>query len=81
MTRQFPLTHWQVPLVMLLTFCYSGVLLLSKSFLDPFGNAGSYAQNIDTEILITEMNRDLPRWSRTGTVVPCLRDGAGDAYQ
>jgi len=61
-----------VPLVMLLVFFYSGLLQLSKSFLDPFGNAGSYAQNIDTEVLITEMNRDLPRWSRTGSEVPGL---------
>ena len=46
-----------VPLVLLLVFFYSGVLELSKSFLDPFGNAGSLAQNIDTEVLVTEMNR------------------------
>jgi len=61
-----------VPLVMLLTFFYYGVLELSKSFLDPFGNAGSFAQNIDTQVLITEMNRDLPRWAATASEVPCL---------
>ena len=101
---------------MLLVFFYSGVLELSKSFLDPFGNAGSLAQNIDTEVrhvydthtyegplapppqkpqqrpparsstttyrylyirypapsqvLITEMNMGLPRWSETSAEVP-----------
>lgn len=63
-----------VPLVVLLVFFYSGVLQLSKSFLDPFGNAGSLAQNIDTEVLVTEMNRDLPRWSATGAKVPCWKE-------
>jgi hypothetical protein len=66
-----------VPLVLLLVFFYSGVLELSKSFLDPFGNAGSLAQNIDTEVLVTEMNRDLPRWAATNAEVPCLTNQRG----
>ena len=67
--RTLPLA---VPAAGLLTLFFKGLLELSKSFLDPFGNAGSLAQNIDTEVLVTEMNRDLPRWSATGARVPCL---------
>ena len=50
-----------------------------RSFLDPFGNAGALAQNIDTEVLVTEMNRDLPRWAATNADVPCLSSRLGGA--
>jgi len=45
-----------VPLVGLLTLFFKGLLELSKSFLDPFGNEGFRSQNIRVDVLLSELN-------------------------
>jgi hypothetical protein len=45
-----------VPLVGLLTLFFKGLLDLSKSFLDPFGNEGFKSQNIRVDVLVSELN-------------------------
>ncbi|CAJ1966016.1 unnamed protein product [Cylindrotheca closterium] len=45
-----------VPLVGLLTLFFKGLLELSKSFLDPFGNEGFKSQNIRVDVLVSELN-------------------------
>lgn len=45
-----------VPLVGLLTLFFKGLLELSKSFLDPFGNEGFRSQNIRVDVLVSELN-------------------------
>lgn len=45
-----------IPLVGLLTLFFKGLLELSKSFLDPFGNEGFRSQNIRVDVLVSELN-------------------------
>ena len=45
-----------IPLVGLLTLFFKGLLELSKSFLDPFGNEGYESQNIRVDVLVSELN-------------------------
>ena len=59
-----------IPLCTILTLFYRGLLQLSKSFLDPFGNFGSKAQNINTDVFLAESNAGAPRWSQLGERVP-----------
>ena len=59
-----------VPLAGILTLFYKGLLVLSKSFLDPFGNEGSRAQNIQSDVLISETNRGSNNWWRGGERLP-----------
>ena len=49
---------------------YIGLLHLSKSFLDPFGNFGSKEQMINTDVFIAESNAGAPRWGAMGVAVP-----------
>ena len=61
-----------VPLVGILTLFYRGFLVLSKSFLDPFGNEGSDAQlqYIRTDTLLAEVNAASTRWWRGSERLP-----------
>jgi hypothetical protein len=45
-----------IPAVGLLTLFFKGLMELSKSFLDPFGNEGYPAQNIRIDVLVSELN-------------------------
>mmetsp|Transcript_26490 Transcript_26490/g.30791 ORF Transcript_26490/g.30791 Transcript_26490/m.30791 type:complete len:486 (+) Transcript_26490:165-1622(+) len=45
-----------IPLCGLMTLFFKGLLELSKSFLDPFGNEGYPAQNIRVDVLVSELN-------------------------
>lgn len=45
-----------IPFVGLLTLFFKGLLELSKSFLDPFGNEGYPGQNIRVDVLVSELN-------------------------
>ena len=54
----------------ILALFYRGCLSLSKSCLDPFGNSGSKAQNINTDVFLAESNAGAPRWSQLGERVP-----------
>ena len=58
------------PLCGVLTLFYRGLLELAKSFLDPFGNEGSRAQNIQSDVLLAEVNRGSSGWWRAGARVP-----------
>lgn len=53
---------FSVPLAGILAIFYRGLLELSKSFLDPFGNEGSKAQNIQVDVLMAESNAGTMRW-------------------
>ena len=60
-----------IPLVGLLTLFFKGLLELSKSFLDPFGNEGYPGQNIRVDVLVSELNFGAAnRWVRAGQVLP-----------
>ena len=59
-----------VPLSGILTLFYEGMLELSKSFLDPFGNEDSKAQNIRTDTLLAESNAGSTRWARMAERMP-----------
>lgn len=59
-----------VPLAGVLTLFYRGLLFLAMSFLDPFGNEGSRAQNINSDVLITEVNRNSNAWWRASEAMP-----------
>ena len=61
-------------MVVLLTLFYRGLLELSKSFLDPFGNDGSRAQNIYVDVIIQEVNGALDRLIEGSSLLPKLRD-------
>ena len=61
-------------MVVLLTLFYRGLLELSKSFLDPFGNDGSRAQNIYVDVIIQEVNGALDRLIEGSLSLPKLRD-------
>ena len=45
-----------------LVFFYRGFLELSKSFLDPFGNGDSLAENFSISCLLCEVNAASVRW-------------------
>ena len=61
----------------LLTLFFKGLLELSKSFLDPFGNEGFPGQNIRVDVLVSELNFGAQsRWSAAGAVLP-TRDADG----
>ena len=66
-----------IPLCGLLTLFFKGLLELSKSFLDPFGNEGFPGQNIRVDVLVSELNFGAQsRWSAAGSALP-LRDPDG----
>ena len=55
----------------LLTLFYKGLLELSKSFLDPFGNEGYPGQNIRVDVLVSELNFGAGgRWVKAGRRLP-----------
>ena len=54
-----------VPLSGVLTVFYRGLLELSKTFLDPWGNEGPDHQNVNIDVLLAEISAGLPRWSST----------------
>lgn len=63
-----------IPLVGLLTLFFKGLLELSKSFLDPFGNEGYPAQNLHVEVLVSELNFGASsRWVKAAEFLP-IRD-------
>ena len=49
---------------------YRGLLELSKSFLDPFGNAGSIGQNLQIDCLVGETNSGSVRWTEGIDMMP-----------
>ena len=51
-----------IPLVGLLTTFYRGFTVLSKSFLDPFGNEDSLSENFNIFCLLCETNAGSVRW-------------------
>jgi len=55
----------------LLTLFFKGLLELSKSFLDPFGNEGYPGQNIRVDVLVSELNFGSgSRWTKAGALLP-----------
>ena len=54
----------------ILALFYRGFLSLSKSFLDPFGNSGSKAQNINTDVFLAELAPPRRARVRLGERVP-----------
>ena len=51
--------------------CRRGLLELSKSFLDPFGNEGYPGQNIRVDVLVSELNFGSgSRWTKAGALLP-----------
>ena len=46
----------------ILVVFYRGFLVLSKSFLDPFGNGDSLDENFDINCLLCETNAGSVRW-------------------
>ena len=60
-----------IPLGGLLTLFFKGLLELSKSFLDPFGNEGYPGQNIRVDVLVSELNFGAAnRWVRAAEYLP-----------
>jgi hypothetical protein len=60
-----------VVLTGLLTFFFKGLLELSKSFLDPFGNEGFPGQNIRVDVLVSELNFGAAsRWVKAAESCP-----------
>jgi len=60
-----------IPLVGLLTLFFKGLLELSKSFLDPFGNEGYPGQNIRVDVLVSELNFGAAsRWVKAAQHLP-----------
>ena len=51
-----------VPVCGLLTIFYRGFVVLSKSFLDPFGNEDSLSENFSIQCLVNETNSGSVRW-------------------
>ena len=49
---------------------YRGLLELSKSFLDPFGNQGSIGQNLQVDCLLGETNAGSVRWAESISMLP-----------
>ena len=55
-----------IPATSLLTLFFKGLLELSKSFLDPFGNEAA-GQNIRVDVLVSELNFGASsRWAKAG---------------
>ena len=55
----------------LLTLFFKGLLELSKSFLDPFGNEGYPGQNIRVDVLVSELNYGASsRWNKAAKAYP-----------
>ena len=60
-----------IPIVGLLALFFRGLLLLSKSFLDPFGVEGYEEQCINVDVLVSELNFGAARrWINAGGFVP-----------
>lgn len=60
-----------IPLVGLLTLFFKGLMELSKSFLDPFGNEGFPGQNIRVDVLVSELNFGAQsRWYQAANHLP-----------
>jgi len=59
-----------VPLSGVIVFFYRGLLELSKSFLDPWGNDGSEAQNVNIDVLLAEVHKDTSLWANAGQCAP-----------
>jgi predicted membrane chloride channel (bestrophin family) len=60
-----------IPLCGLLALFFKGLLELSKSFLDPFGNEGFPGQNIRVDVLVSEMNfGTTTRWVKAAEYLP-----------
>ena len=58
----------------LLTYCFKGLLELSKSFLDPFGKDGYSTHNINVDVLVSELNFGAAsRWVDAGGALPSER--------
>ena len=49
---------------------YRGLLELSKSFLDPFGNEGSIGQNLQIDCLMGEVNARSVSWVNASEELP-----------
>ena len=64
-----------VPLCGVLTLFYRGFLVLSKSFLDPFGNDDSLSENLNISCLLAETNAGSVRWMNGAARLP-FGDGA-----
>ena len=64
-----------VPLCGVLTLFYRGFLVLSKSFLDPFGNDDSLSENLNISCLMAETNAGSVRWMNGAARLP-FGDGA-----
>lgn len=60
-----------IPLVGLTALFFRGLLVLSKSFLDPFGVQGFEDQNIRVDVLVSELNFGAAkRWIQAGRILP-----------
>eukprot|EP00536_Pseudo-nitzschia_multiseries_P011570 jgi/Psemu1/67953/estExt_Genemark1.C_4020016 len=60
-----------IPLCAVLAHFFKGLLELSKSFLDPFGNDGYPNQNIRVDVLVSEVNFGAAsRWKEAAQRVP-----------
>jgi len=60
-----------IPLCAVMTHFFKGLLELSKSFLDPFGNDGYPEQNIRVDVLVSELNFGAAsRWVVAAEQVP-----------
>lgn len=60
-----------IPATALLTLFFKGLLELSKSFLDPFGNEGYPGQNIRIDVLVSELNfGSSSRWVKASESLP-----------
>jgi len=60
-----------IPLCAIMTHFFKGLLELSKSFLDPFGNDGYPEQNIRVDVLVSELNFGAAsRWVVAAEQVP-----------
>lgn len=59
-----------MPLCALLTFFFRGLLELSKSFLDPFGNDETVGNNFRVDTLVGEQNAGSLRWKDGGARLP-----------
>lgn len=73
---------FSIPLCAVLTHFFKGLLELSKSFLDPFGNDGYPNQNIRVDVLVSELNFGAAsRWVEAAQRVPsrCSKENVVDA--
>lgn len=69
-----------IPFVGLLTHFLKGLLELSKSFLDPFGNEGYPGQNIRVDVLVSELNFGASsRWFQAGDSLPVRTHPGGSS--